>query len=120
MNFEEKLRALLERLENSLACVLMGFDGIPLASATRPGVNLDLELMGAEASVIMNQLRQAAFTAQFGCSGEACFRSEETTILIRVLTQNYFLVLITRPEAYVGKGRFLARAIEPDLLRELE
>jgi len=109
----------MERLDHSLACMLMGFDGIQVESVIRPETDLDLELMGAEISAIVNQLRQAAFISQFGTTKEFVLRSDQTTILLSVLTIDYFLALVMGPDAHVGKGRFLLRSIESELIREL-
>lgn len=119
MIFREHFEALIRRMENSLACMLMGFDGIAVVSAARPGLDLDLELMGAEISAIIKQLRNAAFVQQFGKAREFVFRSNRTTILLKAITEDYFVALILNPDAHVGKGRFLLRLIEPDLLKEL-
>lgn len=99
--------------------MLMGFDGITVVSEVAPDCSLDLELMGAELSAIVNQARQAAFVSQFGQSREFVIRSDDTTILLRVLTDDYFIVLVMGPQAHVGKGRFLLRLVEKEIVAQL-
>jgi predicted regulator of Ras-like GTPase activity (Roadblock/LC7/MglB family) len=110
---------LLKRLDNGMACMLMGFDGINVVAEQSPDSNLDLDLMGAELSAIVNQVRQAAFVSQFGQSREFVLRSETTTILLKVLTDDYFIVLVMKPDAHVGKGRFLLRMAEKEIVSQL-
>ncbi len=120
MIFEKSFNALMERLDQGLACLLMGTDGIHVVSVIKPGVELDLELMGAEISVFVNQLRKAAFASQFGQSREVVIRSSKTKVLLRVLTDDYFVALVMSAEATVGKGRFLLDLVVPEILEELE
>lgn len=119
MIFNSQFETLLERLENSMACMLMGFDGISVVSVAKEGMELDLEMMGAEISAFVNQLRKASFVAQFGVTREFTFRSESSTILLRVLTDDYFVALVVKPEAHIGKGRFLLSLIEEEMVKEL-
>ncbi|RJO63401.1 MAG: hypothetical protein C4523_20450 [Myxococcales bacterium] len=119
MIFEEIFRPLIERADEALACLLMGFDGLKVAAAAKPGVAFDLELMGAEAAAIVGQLGRASFAEQFGRTEEVVFRSAKTSILLRAVSPEYFVVLVLRPDAPVGKGRFLLSLIEPALAREL-
>ncbi len=120
MIFEKRFQELMDRLDNSLACMLMGFDGINVVSVLHPDSDLDLELMGAEISVMVSQLRQASFTSQFGKARELVLNSTQTKVLLQVLTEDYFIVLVMRPEAHIGKGRFLLSLLESDLVQELE
>lgn len=119
MIFEKQFNTLIERLENSLACILMGFDGISVLSKGKPGIDLDLELMGAEISAFVNQLRHAAFIDQFGEAKELVLHCKDTTILLHILTKDYFLALVMLPEAHVGKGRFLLKIMEDEIVSEL-
>ncbi len=38
---------------------------------------------------------------------------------LKVLTENYFVALVVSPEAHLGKGRFLLRMIQDELIKEL-
>lgn|GEM_PF-211987 len=119
MIFNSQFKTLLERLDNSLACMLMGFDGISVVSEAKDNTDLDLDLMGAEISSFVNQMRKASFVSQFGVPKEFTFRSETSTILLKVLTKDYFVALIVSPEAHLGKGRFLLRMMQDEFLKEL-
>ena len=119
MIFKSQFEALLEKLEHSLACMLMGFDGISVVAVAKEDVELDLDLMGAEISAFVNQLRKASFVSQFGTTKEFTFSSDKSTIMLKVLTDDYFVVLVVKPEAHLGKGRFLLRLMEDELIKEL-
>ncbi len=119
MNFEQTFQKLLERLDHSLAMMLMGVDGISVVSQAKPGVTLELELMGAEISAVLSQLRHLSFVSQFGETNEFVFRSDKTTILLTMVTHDYFVALVMSPECHVGKGRHLLRMLQPELLTEL-
>lgn len=114
MIFEERFKSILDQLEGGQAIFLMGFDGISVVSVVKPGVVVDTELMGAEVSSVVNQLRQAAFTGAFGELIEFVFSSRKAKVLIRVMTENYFIAVVLGPDAYIGKARFLLRLAESD------
>lgn len=119
MIFEERFQALIDRMEGSLAFILMGFDGLSIASVIKPDVDLDLELMGAEISSIVGQLRESSFISQFGMTEEFVLRSKQTTILLKVLLEEYFAAFIIKPDVPVGKARHFLHLVEPEIEKEL-
>jgi predicted regulator of Ras-like GTPase activity (Roadblock/LC7/MglB family) len=117
--FQENLKRLVQDTEGGIAGLLMGFDGIAVDSYTAPESGVDITTVGMEFSFILTQVRKAAEILEVGAVQEIAIRSEKLTILIRVVSVEYFVALAIRPEGNLGKGRYLMRVVAPKLQAEL-
>jgi predicted regulator of Ras-like GTPase activity (Roadblock/LC7/MglB family) len=117
--FRESLQRLVEGVDGAVAGLLMGFDGISVESYTRSGHAMDINTVGMEFSFILGQARKAAEILEVGPIREVAIRAEMLTLLIRVVSRDYFLALALTPEGNFGKGRFLLRVTAPRLEKEL-
>ena len=117
--FRENLRRIVEQTEGGVAGLLMGFDGIAVDSYSREPEKLDIQTVGMEFSFILTQVRKATEILEVGGVQEVTIRAEQVTILIRVLTPEYFLALAVNPQGNTGKGRYLLRVVAPQLQAEL-
>src|SRR6185295_11722998 len=57
--FKEALHGVVEGTEGGIAGLLMDFEGIPLESFTRAGASFDIEVVGAEVSVLVKAIQRA-------------------------------------------------------------
>jgi predicted regulator of Ras-like GTPase activity (Roadblock/LC7/MglB family) len=117
--FKDVLREVVERTEGGIASLLMGFDGIPVENYVKSGVNLDVESIGMEYSVILTQISKAAQMLDAGTAREVSIQAENVTTLIRLLNQEYFVAVTIAPHGNFGKARFLLRTLTPKLVGEL-
>lgn len=109
----------MDRTEGANAGLLMDFEGIPVESYTREESACDVEVVGAEASVIVKAILRTGEMLDVGEMRELSFQSEQMTTLIRIINGSYFLTLTLGPEGNIGKGRFLMRVAAPALAQEL-
>lgn len=117
--FREYLQRIVEQTEGGVAGLLMGFDGIAVDSFSRDPEQLDIQTVGMEFSFILTQVRKATEILEVGGVQEVTIRAERVTILIRVLTPEYFIALAVNPQGNAGKGRYLLRTVAPRLQAEL-
>lgn len=117
--FRENLQRIVEQTPGGVAGLLMGFDGIAVDSFTSEPERLDIQTVGMEFSFILTQVRKAAEILEVGGVEEVTIRAEQVTILIRVLTVNYFMALAVAPQGNLGKGRYLLRVVSPKFQAEL-
>lgn len=119
--FQERLQHVVENVEGSFACVLMGFDGISLDTyiAPKDPGEFDIQGVGLEYSVVIKQIRTTAELLEAGKVQEVAIYSERLLTLVRVLNDEYFIALAMRPTGNYGKGRYLLRVVAPELNREL-
>jgi predicted regulator of Ras-like GTPase activity (Roadblock/LC7/MglB family) len=118
--FRDSIQKAIERLDGggTASGILMGFDGIAVDSYSRPG-SADLQTVSMELSHILAQLRRAAESLDIGRLGEVTVRTDRLTVLIHVLTREYFLAFGVRSDANVGKARYLLRVLAPQIRAEL-
>src|SRR5262245_37522399 len=103
--FQEGLKTLVDNVEGGIAGLLMGFDGIAVESYTRSASQgngadgphgaapVDITTVGMEFSFILTQVRKAAEALEIGGVQEIAVRADRLSIIIRVLSPDYFLAL---------------------------
>lgn len=118
--FREHLQKIVDNVEGGRAALLMGFDGIAVDSYTpRTEDDLDIQTMGMEFSFVMTQMRKAAEILEIGGIQEVSIKAERITLVMRILSQDYFMAVALSPEGNFGKARFLMRLEVPKLLADL-
>lgn len=116
--FKEALQTAVDS-SGGYAGLLMDFEGIPVESYVGPGSPFDIEVVGAEVSVLVKQIQRAVEMLEAGGTEEVSFRSERMTTLVRIVNSTYFVAMTMAPDANAGKGRFALRLLAPRLLSEL-
>lgn len=118
--FEEVLREVVDGTEGAIAGLLMGYDGIPVEQYVRDdSVELPVDTVGQEYSVILKEIRKAAEMLEAGEAREMAVKAERMITVVRMLNDEYFVAVTLRPEGNLGKARFLLRTRTPKLLEEL-
>src|SRR5215472_13291120 len=113
--FQENLKRMVAETEGGVAGLLMGFDGISVDAFTAANAGVDIQTVGMEFSFILTQVRKAAEILEVGGVQEIAIRCAQLTILIRVVSQDYFIALAIRPDGNFGKGRYLLRVVAPQM-----
>ncbi|MFW6067297.1 MAG: roadblock/LC7 domain-containing protein [Myxococcota bacterium] len=118
--FQEVLREVVDGTEGSVAGLLMGFDGIPVEQYVRDeSVELPIDAVGQEYSVILKEIRKAAEMLEAGEAREMAVKAERMITVVRMLNDEYFVAMTLKPEGNLGKARFLLRTRTPKLVDEL-
>jgi predicted regulator of Ras-like GTPase activity (Roadblock/LC7/MglB family) len=122
MSFETHLQTVVSAVEGAVACSLMGFDGIAVATypeQTDAGSSVDVQGAWVEYSSILSQLRNTAEILRTGHVLEVQVGTEKLFTLIRLVSSDYFVVLGMFPEGNLGKGRYFLRLVASQLKSEL-
>ena len=123
--FREHIKNLVDRMDGGVAGVIMGFDGISLDSYAKYGahdseVSLpDIQTLAMEFAHLIAQARRTLVSLDAGALEEFTLRAEALTLVVRVLTQEYFLACAVLPTGNVGKARYLMRMTAPALRADL-
>jgi predicted regulator of Ras-like GTPase activity (Roadblock/LC7/MglB family) len=120
--FRENIKKLVERLDGGVAAVLMGFDGISVDSFAKSGYDgalPDIQTLAMEFAHLIAQARRTLQSLDAGPLEEFTLRAESLTLVVRVLTQEYFLACAVLPSGSVGKARYLMRMSAPVLRADL-
>jgi predicted regulator of Ras-like GTPase activity (Roadblock/LC7/MglB family) len=117
--FVEALREVVDNTDGALSGLLMDFEGIAVQSYSKDGAPFDIDVVGAEFSVIIKSVQRAVESLEAGGAREIAVQADKVVTLIRVLNADYFVAITLGPDGNVGKGRFLLRVAAPKLLEEL-
>lgn len=117
MAFADILRDVVNGTEGALGALVVGVDGIPVEefAVTK---DIDLQSMTVEYSTLLKEIEKGSQSAQLGSTKEVTVIAEKAMVMLRRLNEEYFMVLIIRPDGNFGKGRFLLRMSVPKLLKE--
>ena len=117
MSFSDILKEVVGGTEGALGALIVGLDGIPVEEYSVSG-EMDLQSMTVEYSALLKEIEKGSQAAQMGTTREVSVLAEKAMIILRRLNEEYFFVLILKPEGNFGKGRFLLRMSVPKLLKE--
>lgn len=117
MPFADILKTVVNGTEGALGALVVGVDGIPVEEYSVSG-EIDLQSMTVEYSTLLKEIEKGSQAAQLGTTKEVTVIADKAMIMLRRLNDEYFMVLIIRPDGNFGKGRFLLRMSVPKLLNE--
>jgi predicted regulator of Ras-like GTPase activity (Roadblock/LC7/MglB family) len=110
--FREHIKRVIDRLDGGVAGVLMGFDGITLESYARSGYDgalPDIQTLAMEFAHLISQARRTLQSLDAGALEEFTLRAETLTLVVRVVSSEYFLACAILPAGSLGKTRYLMR-----------
>ena len=117
MAFSDIMKQVVNGTEGALGALVIGLDGIPVEEYS-VNSDMDLQSMTVEYSALLKEIEKGSQAAQLGSTNEVTVIADKAMIMLRRLNDEYFFVLIIKPEGNFGKGRFLLRMSVPRLLKE--
>jgi predicted regulator of Ras-like GTPase activity (Roadblock/LC7/MglB family) len=117
--FKELLETIIERTEGSLGALIMGTDGIAVEKVLgEAGKEANLDVAAAEFTSLVRGAQRAGNDLGLGNLRELVISLDDSIILMRLLSRDYFVVLALKPEGNLGRGRFELRKAELQLAKE--
>lgn len=117
MSFSDILKEVVSGTEGAVGAMIVGLDGMPVEEYIAGG-DLDIQTMTVEYSSLLKEIEKGSQAAQMGSTREVTVMADNATIMLRRLNNEYYFVLIIKPEGNFGKGRFLLRMSVPSVLKE--
>ena len=117
MSFSDIMKEVVNGTEGALGALVLGLDGIPVEEFT-VSRELDLQSMTVEYSALLKEIEKGSQASQMGSTKEVTVITDKAMIMLRRLNDEYFFVLVVKPDGNFGKGRFLLRMSAPKLLKE--
>jgi predicted regulator of Ras-like GTPase activity (Roadblock/LC7/MglB family) len=124
--FRESLQRMVDRLSGGVAGILMGFDGISVESYAKDGEDgedgqggFDIQVVGMELAHAVAQMRKAVERLEVGLLNELTLKADKVVVLVYLLNDEYFVACAVKPEANIGKARYLMRLLAPQIQAEL-
>lgn len=117
--FRELLETILAHTEGSLGALIMGTDGIAVEKVlVEAGKDGNLDVAAAEFTSLVRGAQRAGTDLGLGNLRELVVSLDQSIMLMRLLSRDYFLVLALAPEGNLGRGRFELRKAELQLAKE--
>ncbi len=116
--FEANLARVVSQVGASGAAVV-GLDGLTIDAVDSTGQSVPAEEATREYASVFKQLTGVADSMEVGAVTDFTVEGREETVIVRMLSAQYFAVLRIPNEVPAGKGRFYLRVVAPDIVREL-
>jgi predicted regulator of Ras-like GTPase activity (Roadblock/LC7/MglB family) len=117
MSFSDIMKTVVNGMDGALGALVVGLDGIPVEEYF-VNSEMDLQSMTVEYSALLKEIEKGSQASQLGSTKEVTVIADKAMIMLRRLNDEYFFVLVMKPEGNFGKGRFLLRMSVPKLLKE--
>lgn len=118
--FKKSLQNIIEHTDGSLGVLIMGTDGIAVEKVMASDVDnskLD-DATAAEFTSLIKNAQRTGGDLNLGTLNELVIACQETNIIIRLLSKDYFIVLALKSDGNIGRGRYELRKAELILARE--
>ncbi len=117
--FKQTLLSIMERTEGSLGALIMGTDGIAVEKVLADaGQEANLDVAAAEFTTLVRSAQRAGGDTGLGALRELVISLEQASVMMRLLSREYFLVLAIKPEGNLGRGRFELRKAELEMAKD--
>jgi predicted regulator of Ras-like GTPase activity (Roadblock/LC7/MglB family) len=117
--FKEALVAIMDRTEGSLGALIMGTDGIAVEKVLADaGEEENLDVAAAEFTSLVRNAQRAGNDTGLGVLRELVLTLDRATVIMRLLSREYFLVLAISPGGNLGRGRFELRKAELEMAKD--
>jgi predicted regulator of Ras-like GTPase activity (Roadblock/LC7/MglB family) len=119
--FRESIEKLLNGIEGAVSCALMGFDGITVDISSKEAAagGPDIQTLSMEFAHLIAQARRTLESVDAGALEEFTLRTDKLTLVVRLLTPEYFLACAILPTGNLGRARYLMRLSAPALRADL-
>ena len=117
--FKEILENIVISCDGGVGAVLMGFDGIPIDQFVREENPIDLNQVAIEYANVTKEIRRAAEVLKTGALQEVAIKTDCYYVIIRALTEDYFVALTLTHDGNYGQGRYLLMREAGNFCQEL-
>ncbi len=114
MSFESILQTIVDECGGGVGAALMESDGIPLEQvlASKPvsiGLEEEVSSVGIEFGRVLQDIGHASDNLGGGSLSEAIISVKNFILLFRVVSEEFFVVVVLSPDGNLGKARYLIR-----------
>jgi predicted regulator of Ras-like GTPase activity (Roadblock/LC7/MglB family) len=117
--FKAALEAIIESTDGAVGALIMGTDGIAVEKVLRPEASEDnLDVAATEFTSLVRNAQRTGHDTGLGSLRELVVMLDSTTVIMRLFSREYFVVLALKPDGNYGRGRYELRKAELQLARE--
>jgi len=116
--FAELLESITGKVEGTLGAIVMGMDGISVEKCFPLGSD-NIESLAAEYTPLLKASSNAFQDIGHGPLQELIVSTDSNIIAIRMITAEYFLLLLLNSDGNIGRARFELKKAKHALAKEL-
>ena len=120
MGFKAILKSIVEESCGGLGSVIMGYDGISIDEYLCDAAGLDVQTMTVEYASVLKEIRRAVGVLNTGDLEEVSIISEQCSVIVRGINEDFFVALIMSADGNFGKGRYLLKRAVPGFREALQ
>jgi|YelNatPaOPRAMG01_1025707.scaffolds.fasta_scaffold10091_7 predicted regulator of Ras-like GTPase activity (Roadblock/LC7/MglB family) len=109
MAFLDILKQIVDNFEGCIGGILIGLDGIVVEQYTKEDEVIDFQNIGVEYMNLIKTIAETSHTLGFDEPEQLIIEYKDTVLIIRAINKDYFVILASRKEGNIGKGKFLLR-----------
>ncbi len=122
MKFKEALDMIVENVDDTIAALIVGTDGIIIEKSIIGEEDfpqeLNLDLIAAEKTSLLKSSLRTADDIDIGELEELNLFTEKYCFLIKLITREYYFLVIMKRSGTYGKSRFLLKKAKLILEKE--
>ncbi|TSK06170.1 MULTISPECIES: roadblock/LC7 domain-containing protein [Geomonas] len=120
MGFKAILREIVEESGGGLGGVIMGYDGIAIEEFLREESGVDVQTMTVEYASVLKEIKRTVGVLKTGDLEEVSIISERCCVIVRGISDEFFVALVLPADGNFGKARYLLKRAAPGLREELK
>lgn len=120
MPYKDSLKSITESVGGGLAAIIMGYDGIPIDEYMTENSSIDLQLLAVEYANLLRDIKRTVDLLENGDMQEVSIATDRVRVLVRAISEEFFLGLVITADGNYGKGRYLLSREAVKLREELK
>jgi predicted regulator of Ras-like GTPase activity (Roadblock/LC7/MglB family) len=120
MSFRDTLKGLVNNVDGGQGAVMMGYDGIPIDEFIKDDVSLDVQVLSVEYATLLKEIKRTIDVLKTGEMEEISITTGLSRVIVRPVSEEFFVVLVLDKDGNFGKGRFLLKRDAPKLAEALQ
>ena len=120
MEFKEMLKTLVKECSGALGGVIMGYDGIAIEEYLADTSGLDVQTLAIEYASVLKEIKRTVGVLKTGELEEVSIISELCSVIVRGVSDDFFVALVLAANGNFGKGRYLLKREAPKLREALQ
>ena len=120
ISFRDTLADIVNNVGGGLGAVIMGYDGIAIDEYSPQQDSCDMPLIAVEYATLLKEVRRTVSVLKTGEMEEMTIFTTKIGVIVRIINEEFFVLLAIDSTGNHGKGRFLLRRAVPLLQEELQ
>jgi predicted regulator of Ras-like GTPase activity (Roadblock/LC7/MglB family) len=120
MEFKAILKMLVQQCNGALGGVIMGYDGIAIDEYLTDTAGLDVQTLAIEYASVLKEIKRTVGVLRTGELEEVSIISQQCSVIVRGVSDDFFVALVLTADGNFGKGRYLLKREAPKLREALQ